>query len=442
MPRRRKIKPKATIISFISGKGGVGKTALTASVGKTLALVGYKVLIVDSDLITHGQTFLLGFDSKKAGILEVCKAFIDLPLVSREGREIEDVIRNFLESFVDKMICELDANLHFLQSTSLPSQRYSDLIYTEGEDISLVLELILENYIKSGNYDFILIDTQAGAVKTTETMVSISDKVVTVMEPDPVATYATENVIGEFRDVLPRDSYYLINKLSVEEVSAYEAIEKFLKILNHLPPIPFDFEVRRAFMIRAIPVDEKVPTSFLFGIIRMLKDLIPNISESLNKLQKSLEEIVVVPIQEKMTALGKELDTLVTQEVEMKKLLKYNEKRRPVETIKAITTLLVGISLIIFFGIYFPIIFGGAVLSDFAVQTLTGILIGFVSVFTAYFYWRKIPRKAKEEIEAFEKGIAKNNEQQSRLRGEYESYRNLLITRSKELTFKGLEDKK
>jgi len=438
MPRPRKAKKKPTIISFISGKGGVGKTALTASVGKLLALMGYKVLIVDSDLITHGMTFLLGFDSKKAGLLEVCKTFIDSPEASQEERKTEEVVRSFVERFVNKIICELNNNLHFLQSTSLPSERYSDLVFSEGEDIALCLELILENYIKSGIYDFILIDTQAGAVKTTETMVSISDKVVTIMEPDPVATYATENVLGEFRDFLPRDSFYVINKLSVEEASAYEAIEKFLRILRHLPPVPFDFEVRRAFMIREIPVDEKKPSSFLFGIIRMIRDLLPNISDNLDSLEKRVEEIAVLPIKEKMQSIEHELDRSITAEVDMKKHLdELKEKRtRPLQSLKAILIVSMGLTLIFFIVFFLPLLFGVEIAGEFPFQMAAGITSSITAIYAAFIYWRRMPRKEREQIDEIEKELAKLKESQSRMRGEYESYRNLLITRSKELTLK------
>lgn len=443
MPRPRKAKKKATIISFISGKGGVGKTALTASLGKLLALIGYKVLIVDSDLVTHGMTFLLGFDSKKAGLLEVYKNFVDSTEAPQEEEKTEDVIRRFVERFVNKIICKLTENLHFLQSTSLPSEIYSDLVFSEGEDIALCLDIILENYIKSGIYDFILIDTQAGSVYTTKTMVSISDKVVTIMEPDPVSTYATENVVGEFHDVLPRDSFYVINKLSVEEASAYEAIERFLRILRHLPPVPFDFEVRRAFMVREIPVDEKKPSPFMFGVIRMIKDLLPNISENLDSLEKRVEEIAVLPIKEKMQSIEQELDLTITAEVDMKKRLEeLKEKRtRPLESLKAISIVSMGLALIIFLVLYLPLLFGAEIAGEFPFQMAAGMISGAFAIYFAFMFWRRIPRKEREQFEEIEKELAKLKESQSRMRGEYESYRNLLITRSKELTLKGREGK-
>jgi len=443
MPRPRKAKKKTTIISFISGKGGVGKTALTASVGKLLALTGYKVLIVDSDLITHGMTFLLGFDSKKTGLLEVCKNFIDSPKDAQEERETEKVLRDFVQDYVNKMICTLSENLHFLQSTSLPSERYSDLISSEGEDISLCLDIILENYIKSGMYDFVLIDTQAGSVYATQTMVSIADKVVTVMEPDPVSTYATENVVGEFRDVLPRDSFYVINKLSVEEASAYEAIEKFLRILRHLPPVPFDFEVRRAFMIRKIPVDDKKPSPFMFGIIRMIRDLLPEVWEKLDKLEKQMEELAILPVKEKMQNVEVELDRVITAEVEMKKRLEELRQKRtlPSQVFRLITIIAMGLTLMIFVVVYVPFVLQIEISAETAFSIAVAFVVSTMTLYSAWIFWKRIPKRESLEIEEIEKELARLKETQSRIREEYDSYKNLMVTRSKELMFRAEDEK-
>lgn len=39
-----------TIVTILSGKGGVGKTTITALVGAALAKQGHKVLITDADM--------------------------------------------------------------------------------------------------------------------------------------------------------------------------------------------------------------------------------------------------------------------------------------------------------------------------------------------------------------------------------------------------------
>ncbi|HBE9816197.1 ParA family protein [Clostridioides difficile] len=62
---------KATVISFINMKGGVGKTTLTINVGKKLSDLGHKVLIVDMDpQFNATQSLLLYKTQYSCGNLE------------------------------------------------------------------------------------------------------------------------------------------------------------------------------------------------------------------------------------------------------------------------------------------------------------------------------------------------------------------------------------
>ena len=49
MPKNRKPRDKARVISVFNQKGGVGKTTSTISIGASLAEAGYRVLVVDFD---------------------------------------------------------------------------------------------------------------------------------------------------------------------------------------------------------------------------------------------------------------------------------------------------------------------------------------------------------------------------------------------------------
>jgi len=46
------------VISFISAKGGSGKTVTASSVGHFLARLGFQTLLIDSDASTNGLTLL------------------------------------------------------------------------------------------------------------------------------------------------------------------------------------------------------------------------------------------------------------------------------------------------------------------------------------------------------------------------------------------------
>ena len=63
------------IITFVSGKGGSGKTVLIANLGAYVAKSGYKVLLVDWDFFTRGLSYYIleGMEEieNTAGLMEL-----------------------------------------------------------------------------------------------------------------------------------------------------------------------------------------------------------------------------------------------------------------------------------------------------------------------------------------------------------------------------------
>jgi septum site-determining protein MinD len=52
------------VIVITSGKGGVGKTTVTANLGMTLARLGAKVALVDADFGLRNLDLLLGLENR------------------------------------------------------------------------------------------------------------------------------------------------------------------------------------------------------------------------------------------------------------------------------------------------------------------------------------------------------------------------------------------
>lgn len=49
------------VLSIASGKGGVGKTLLTASLGIVMAYKGYRVLLIDGDMGLRNMDLILAW---------------------------------------------------------------------------------------------------------------------------------------------------------------------------------------------------------------------------------------------------------------------------------------------------------------------------------------------------------------------------------------------
>jgi len=419
-----------TVISFISGKGGVGKTALAAATGKLLALLGHKVLLIDSDLVTHGLTFLLGFRGRKPGILEFYSANVEA--IKKQGPK---EIRSLAQAMSEVVICAHDNNLHFIQSASRPSLKYAKIVSEQPNLLNNLLGLLIQEIANSGKYEFVLVDAQAGPVSAVFPVVSASQKTVIVMEPDPVTVYATQNAVDELKDYLPKESFYLINKLSVGEASGYHAIEQFLKILNHLPPIPFDFQVRKSFMFRRIPLDDEKPTAFMFGIMQMLADLVPELGPEISRMEKRCREIVLGPTMKGIREAEKEAEELAAQRVRLEKMI--NEAASGQMKYSAIRNLLLPVmAAISFVFISLNIVF------DVDLQTT---LIGLsLSIFYVFLLWFGLGRKKsplERDRHTLEVNLAMLEEKMYSIRARAESYRNLMVSTTSELMLGRDEDK-
>ena len=57
-------------IVVTSGKGGVGKTTVTATLGRKLALQGYKVVLVDGDVGLNNLDVVTGIERRVARAMQ------------------------------------------------------------------------------------------------------------------------------------------------------------------------------------------------------------------------------------------------------------------------------------------------------------------------------------------------------------------------------------
>ena len=204
------------VIAFVSGKGGVGKTSLTANIGIALSQSGKRVLLVDADIAMANLSLLLGMQSS--------------PIT------LHDVLLG--ESSIKDAIYEGPDGVFFVPSgLSLESYRRVD-----SERLEQAIREVADDF------DFVLLDSPAGIEKNVMAAISAADQVVLITAPDSpsVADVLKAKLVSLRLNVPPVG--VIINFVRKErgEISA----DDLMKILELpvLGQVPYDDEVRKSFL--------------------------------------------------------------------------------------------------------------------------------------------------------------------------------------------------
>ena len=178
------------IVVIASGKGGVGKTTVTANISIALSSMGKNVVAVDTDLGLRNLDLALGLENS------VIYDIVDAALENCRIREA--VIKD-----------EKYNKLAFM-----PASQFKDDITVEFEKYKKVFYELKEKY------DYVLIDCPAGIGDMVKQLIKISDMAVIVANPDPyslrdadkLAYIMEESGVGDIRLVINRMRKNMIYK--------------------------------------------------------------------------------------------------------------------------------------------------------------------------------------------------------------------------------------
>lgn len=155
-----------TVYAIGGGKGGVGKTVLTASLGIGLASLGYQVVVVDVDLGGANLHTCMG-------ILEPEYTFYHFYSLQKE---------NLSDILLDTPIENLKLISGACGTLGLANPRYSQ-------------KLRFINELKNIQADFILLDLGAGSSYNVIDFFLAADQGIVVTTPEPMAVQETFNFI-------------------------------------------------------------------------------------------------------------------------------------------------------------------------------------------------------------------------------------------------------
>ncbi len=154
------------IILICSGKGGVGKTTLTANLGIALARQGVKTAVLDADFGLRNLDLLLGLENR---------------IVYTAQEVLEETCR--LDQALVKHKQEPNLAL-------LPAGNPRMLDWLKPDDMQRIVSLLSEEF------EFVLIDCPAGVEDGFKNAVSASKEAIVVTNPEVSAVRDADRVIG------------------------------------------------------------------------------------------------------------------------------------------------------------------------------------------------------------------------------------------------------
>lgn len=185
-------------IAIASGKGGVGKTTLTANLGIALAQAGQRVVLFDGDLGLANLDIVLGLKSDVT-VHHVVEGIISIPEAAVQGPAGIRVVNG-----CSGVACMLRLSRKRLEA------------------------LLLQTADFESTTDILVFDTASGADARVMTFLTASDEVVLVTTPDPTSVvdcYSTAKVL--FRHKKDAAVSIVVNMAedAIQAQKAFETLE-------------------------------------------------------------------------------------------------------------------------------------------------------------------------------------------------------------------------
>jgi septum site-determining protein MinD len=182
------------VIVITSGKGGVGKTTVTANLGSALARQNYKVALVDADFGLRNLDLLLGLEQRVV--------YTAIDVVSGECDIDKALVKD-----------KRQPNLVLLPAAQ---NRGKEAINTE-QMVDLVDQLV-------NRYDYILIDCPAGIEEGFRNAVAPAQEAIIVTTPEMAAVRDADRVVGLLETADVEKIRLIVNRIRPEMIQLKQMI--------------------------------------------------------------------------------------------------------------------------------------------------------------------------------------------------------------------------
>ena len=242
------------IIVVTSGKGGVGKTTATASIGAALALEGKRVAVIDMDIGLRNLDVVLGLENRIVfNIVDVVNKRCNLNQALIRDRRIENLFLIPASQSDNKDVL-----------TAIGVQRISKFLRQE--------------------FDYILMDSPAGIERGFENSIVAADEAIVICTPDVSSVRDADRVIGLLlsRSISPK---IIVNRIVPEMVARGD-------MLSHEDVV----DVLSVELLGLVTMDEQVVVSTNLGMPLVMHNQSPA-GQAFRRIARRINGELDVPLK-------------------------------------------------------------------------------------------------------------------------------------------------
>ena len=251
-------------IAITSGKGGVGKSTISANLANVLSQNGYKVGLFDADI----------------GL-----ANLDVILNVKMGKNLLHVLKG--ECSLKDILIPINKNLILI-----PGESGDEILKFNNQ---FLFERFLDEASELDQLDFLIIDTGAGIGGSTQLFLETADEVIVVTVPDPAAitdAYAVIKIVSRFKN----NELLLLNmvKNEAEATRIYENVKRVANAnigpnlnLELIGYVASDKSVARSIKQRTLFTDDEAYGSASVQIKQIASNLLYRLERKVLKDEQS-----------------------------------------------------------------------------------------------------------------------------------------------------------
>lgn len=182
------------IVTVTSGKGGVGKTTVTANLGAALAMRGQRIVVVDADVGLRNLDVMLGLENR------IVYDLVDV--IEERCRLRQALVRH----------------KHLSKLFLLPAAQTRDKTAVRAEDMIRICDELAEEH------DVILIDSPAGIERGFRYAMAPADEVLIITNPEVPAARDADRVIGLIEAEEKGPARLIINRVKPKMIERGEML--------------------------------------------------------------------------------------------------------------------------------------------------------------------------------------------------------------------------